>query len=89
MDDVQTSDSGDMEEIAFSVPAVDPIVVVLVLELGLVLFVVVAAVLLILLHVFVASSGGWTGPDGTAAVDNSLTATVMYSPMTIVCRRRP
>ena len=78
-----------MEEIAFSVPAVVPIAVVLVLELGLVFVVVVAAVLLILLHVFVASSGGWTGPGGPAVVDNLLTATVMYSPMTIVCRRRP
>ena len=78
-----------MEEIAFSVPAAVPIAVVLVLELGLVFVVVVAAVLLILLHVFAVSSGDWTGPDGPAAADNSLTATVMYSPMTIVCRRRP
>ena len=77
-----------MEETAFSVPAAVLIVVALVLELGLVSAVVVA-VLLILLHVFAVSSGGWTGPDGPAAADNLLTATVMYSPMTIVHHRRP
>ena len=77
-----------MEEIAFSVPAAVLIAVVLVLELGLVFVVVVAAVLLILLHVFAASSGGWTGPDGPAAADNLLTVIVMYSPMTIVHHRR-
>ena len=78
-----------MEEIAFSVPAAVLIAVVLVLELELVFAVVVAAVLLILPHVFAVSSDGWTGPDGPAAADNLLTATVMYSPMTIVYHRRP
>ena len=78
-----------MEDTAFSVPTAVLIAVDLVLELGLVFVVVVAAVLLILLHVFAVSSGDWTGPDGPAAADKSLTATVMYSPMTIVCRRRP
>ena len=78
-----------MEETAFFVPAAVLIAADLVLELGLVSVVVVAAVLVILLHVFVASSGGWTSPDGPAAADNSLIATVMYSLMTIVCRRRP
>ena len=78
-----------MEDTAFSVPAAVLIAVDLVLGLELVSADVAAAVLLILLHVFVASSGGWTGPDGPAAADNLLTVTVMYSPMTIVCRRRP
>ena len=78
-----------MEEIAFSVPAAVLIAVVLVLELGLVFVVVVAAVLLILPHVFAVSSGGWTGPGGPVAADNLLTATAMYSPMTIVYHRRP
>ena len=78
-----------MEETAFSVPAAVLIAVALVLELGLVSVVVVAVVLLILLHVFAVSSGGWTGPDDPAAADNSLTATVMYSPMTIVYHKRP
>ena len=78
-----------MEEIAFSVPAAVPIAVALVLELGLVSVVVVAAVLLILLRVSVASSGDWTGPDGLVAAGNLLTATAMYSPMTIVYHKRP
>ena len=78
-----------MEDIAFSVPAAVLIAVDLVLELELVSVVVVAAVLLILLHVFVASSGDWTDPGGPAAAGSLLTAIVMYSPMTIVCRRRP
>ena len=77
-----------MEETAFSVLVAVLIAVALVLELGLV-SVVVVAVLLILPHVFAVSSGGWTGPDDPAAADNSLTATVMYSPMTIVYHKRP
>ena len=78
-----------MEETAFSVPAAVLIAVDLVLGLELVSADVVAAVLLILLHVFVASSDGSIGPGGPAAADNLLTATVMYSPMTIVYHRRP
>ena len=79
-----------MEEIAFSVPVAVLIAVVLVLELGLVSAdVAAAAVLPILLHVFVASSGDWTDPDGPVVAGNLLTGTVMHSPMTIVCRRRP
>ena len=77
-----------MEDTAFSVPAAVLIAVDLVLELELVSADVAAAVLLILLHVFVASSGEWTDPDGPAAADNLLTVTVMYSPMTIVHHRR-
>lgn len=78
-----------MEDTAFSVPAAVLIAVDLVLELELVSADVAAAVLLILLHVFVASSGDWTDPGGPAAAGSLLTAIVMYSPMTIVCRRRP
>ena len=79
-----------MEDTAFSVPAAVLIAVDLVPELELVSAdVAVVAVLLILLHVFVASSGDWTDPGGPAAAGSLLTAIVMYSPMTIVCRRRP